>query len=117
MNVLSMMMDEAARNGKMGYHPRCKNIGLTHLCFGDDLMSLSDGHLRSDQGILSVFDNFARYSCFKKSLEKSTIYPVGVSAGNRDALEDTFSFDSGTLPVRYLGLPLLTKGMTVNDYL
>ena len=30
---------------------------------------------------------------------------------------NSFSFSTGTLPVRYLGLPLLTKRMTVADYM
>ena len=35
-NVLSQMLDKAAEKKLFGYHPRCKNILLTHLCFADD---------------------------------------------------------------------------------
>lgn len=31
MNVLSKMIDEAAVGGAIGYHPKCRNIELTHL--------------------------------------------------------------------------------------
>lgn len=43
MNVLSRMIDNAAVTEQIGYHPRCKNILLTHLCFADDLLVFTDG--------------------------------------------------------------------------
>lgn len=55
MNVLSKLLDKAAGLRKFGYHPRCKNIGLTHRSFADDLMVLSDGKIRSIEGIVEVF--------------------------------------------------------------
>lgn len=116
MNVLSKMLDKAAQARRFGYHPQCQNIPLTHLCFADDLMVFTDGKQRSLEGILEVFDTFASYSGLKISLEKSTLYMAGISQPNRDAILLNFPFDSGTLPVRYLGLPLLTKCMTSNDY-
>jgi len=36
MDVLSKMLDKAAGVKQFGYHPGCKNIGLTHLSFADD---------------------------------------------------------------------------------
>lgn len=52
MNVLSKMIDEAAEKRLIGYHPRCKNISVAHLCFADDLMVFADGTKRSVQAIL-----------------------------------------------------------------
>lgn len=60
MNVLSKMIDEAAVLGKIGYHPRCKNIELTHLCFADDLMVFADGTKRLVEDILRVLMNSTR---------------------------------------------------------
>lgn len=114
MSVLSKLIDEAADKRLIGYHPRCKNISLTHLCFVDDLMVFADGSKRSLEGILSVFDGFEKASGLKINLEKSTLYMAGMNQ-NEDIT--TFSFDRGQLPVRYLGLPLLTKRMTVSDFL
>lgn len=42
---------------------------------------------------------------------------AGVAEDTRKAILEQFPFTTGTLPVRYLGLPLLTKRMTVNDYM
>lgn len=56
MDVLSKMLDKAAGDRVFGYHPRCKNVGLTHLSFADDIMVLTDGKVRSIEGIIRVLD-------------------------------------------------------------
>lgn len=43
MNVLSYKIDKAVRENKFQYHPRCKGLSLTHLCFADDLMIFAEG--------------------------------------------------------------------------
>lgn len=116
MNVLFRMLDKAATEHKIGYHPNCKNVKLTHLCFADDLLVFSDGTKHSIESIFTVFKEFAIFSGLMVSLDKSTIYMARVSDENINTILAEFPFDSGTLPVRYLGLPLLTKRMTNQDY-
>ncbi|KAG7592735.1 Reverse transcriptase domain [Arabidopsis thaliana x Arabidopsis arenosa] len=111
------MLDKAAGLRRFGFHPKCKNIGLTHLSFADDLMVLSDGKVRSIEGIVEVFDKFAACSGLKISMEKSTVYLAGVTDSSHQAIVDRFPFEVGTLPVRYLGLPLVTKRLSSADYL
>lgn len=109
MNVLSKLLDKSASIHQFGYHPKCKTIGLTHLSFADDIMVLTDGNTRSVEGIIKVFDEFAKFSGLKISMEKSTIYHAGVTEQVKFDMKNQFPFESGHLPVRYLGLPLLTK--------
>lgn len=117
MNVFSKMIDEAAVQRRIGYHPRCQLIPLTHLCFADDIMVFVDGQQRSIEGVMNVFEEFAQISGLRISLEKSTLYMAGISQDIQDSILTDFPFSAGELLVRYLGLPLLTKRMTVNDYL
>lgn len=117
MNVVSKLLDKAALDRQIGYHPRCKNMQLTHLCFADDIMIFSDGKARSIDGILQVFKNFAAGAGLKISIEKSTIYLAGVTVSSRNEIVARFPFGSGSFPVRYLGLPLLTKRMSLLDCL
>lgn len=116
MNVLSKMSDDAATAGQIGFHPKCKNINLTHLCFADDLMVFSEGTKSSVEGILKVFEVFDRMSGLKICLEKSTLFMAGFTEQRRGEILCHFPFEVGKLPVRYLGLPLLTKCMTVVDF-
>lgn len=116
MEVLLRKIDKAVQDRKFKLHPRCSTISLTHLCFADDLMVFVEGSKESVEGALSVFDEFAVWSGLKISLEKSTIYMAGVSDGERQRILANFPFEEGTLPVRYLGLPLMTQSMRIQDY-
>ncbi|KAG7587392.1 Reverse transcriptase domain [Arabidopsis thaliana x Arabidopsis arenosa] len=117
MNVLSRKIDKAFHDKRIGFHPNCKQMKLTHLCFADDLMVFVEGNKKSIEGALEVFDEFAVHSGLKISLEKSTLYMAGVSTNVKEEILEQFPFEYGSLPVRYLGLPLLTKKMTATDYL
>ncbi|KAG7578526.1 Reverse transcriptase domain [Arabidopsis thaliana x Arabidopsis arenosa] len=117
MNVLSHLINKSAAENKFGYHPRCHNILLTHLCFADDLMVFAEGTKRSVESIITIFDEFAKISGLKISLEKSTLFMAGIQQTTQEEILQNFPFEAGTLPVRYLGLPLMTKAMSSSDYL
>ena len=76
----------------------------------------SDGKQRSVEGILEVFKEFSGFSGLHISMEKSTLYMAGVRESEQQTILELFSFAAGDLPVRYLGLLLMTKQMTTNDY-
>lgn len=116
MDVLSKLLDKGASAHQFGYHPLCKNLRLTHLAFADDLMVLSDGKVRSVEGIVAVFDDFTKASGLCMSMEKSTIFLAGATEEVTLDIRTRFLFHVGQLPVRYLGLPLVTKCMTTQDY-
>lgn len=117
MNVLSHKIDKAAQEGKFQFHPNCKSLSLTHLCFADDLMVFVDGTRESIEGALSVFDGFAQWSGLSISIEKSTVYMAGIQEEEKRRILVNFPFAEGSLPVRYLGLPLMTQSMRRHDYL
>ena len=117
MNVLSHKIDQAVMEKRFKYHPRCKELSLTHLCFADDLMVFVEGTKVSIEGALSVFEDFAKWSGLNISIEKSTVFMAGVIEEERSRILRNFPFAEGNLPVRYLGLPLMTKGMCKSDYL
>lgn len=84
--------------------------------FPDDLIVMTDGKVRSMEGIVVVFDNFAKISGLRISMEKPTMYMGGVPADIQMEIETRFRFKMDQLPVRYLGLPLTTKSMNTSDY-
>lgn len=114
---MSKLLDKAAGKKKIGYHPKCNKVGLTHLTFADDIMVLTDGRVLSVEGTIEIFVEFAKISGLRISTEKSTLYLAGVTENVKQALSARFAFDSRSLPVWYLGLPLLTKCMISSDYL
>lgn len=44
MEVLSKLLDKTAHEGDFGYHPKCKDLSLTHLIFVDDLVIFSEAN-------------------------------------------------------------------------
>lgn len=117
MNVLSWKINRAAAERKFKFHPGCSNLSLTHLCFADDLMIFVEGLKSSVQGALAVFEEFEAWSGLSISLEKPTIYMAGISEVDKRSILMNFKFAEGVLSVRYLGLPLMTKAMSKQDYL
>lgn len=73
-----------------------------------------DGKKVSIEETIIFFDEFERKAGLKISLEKSTLYLAGVS--DRDEITASFPFSLAQLPVRYLGLSLMTKRITNVDY-
>lgn len=79
-------------------------------------MIFSDGRVRSMESILKIFEDFGKMSGLKINLQKSTLFLGGFSEARRGNIVRQFPLICGTLPVRYLGLPLLTKRMSRMDY-
>lgn len=79
MDVLSKLLDRSAQRHQLSYHPKCKNLSLTHLSFADNIMVFTDRRVRSIDSIVAVFDYFAKISGLRISTEKSTIYYTGIS--------------------------------------
>ncbi|XP_013614140.1 uncharacterized protein LOC125586066 [Brassica napus] len=79
-------------------------------------MVFVEGTKESIQGALAVFDTFAEWSGLTISIAKSTLYLAGFSENEMNNILSNFPFAKGDLPVRYLGLPLMTKVMRKQDY-
>lgn len=76
-NVLSQMLNRAVERCEIGYHPRCKDVKLSHHSFADDIMVFTDGSPQSLSGTLRVFDDFAKMLGVNINIAKSTLYAGG----------------------------------------
>lgn len=70
-------------NKSFPFHPRCKRIGLVHVCFADDLHMFARGDTMSVQQLMSILDTFAAASGLKANQLKSCIYFGGVAEGTK----------------------------------
>ncbi|XP_033128797.1 uncharacterized protein LOC117129330 [Brassica rapa] len=113
MNCLSLMLDKAAEEGKFGYHHACKDTKLTHLCFADDLLIFCDGSLQSVKNVLEVLEAFKQASGLTVSITKTCFFTSGVHQAEIDHIEEECGLSRGMLPVRYLGVPLCTRKLSL----
>lgn len=113
MNCLSNSLNKAAKEGKFNYHSKCKRTELTHLSFADDLLIFSDGSPRSVNNILEVLRDFEARSGLGISMEKTSLYAAGLKPHELAQLTAATGLSLGVLPVRYLGVPLCTKKLTM----
>ena len=102
--------------GRIGFHPQCKEVNLSHLSLADDIVVFTDGTPESLHGTLQVFDDFATMSGLRINVAKSTVFSAGRGKQVLDSAAATFSLSISALPIKYLGLPLTTKIMTRSDY-
>ena len=84
---------------------------MCYICF-----LCSDGSVGSLEGILEVLSLFARYSGLHINSTKSSIFISGGCGSEIVNAAAEKRIGVGTLPIRYLGLPLTTKALTKQDY-
>lgn len=113
MNCLSIFLDNAAKEGKFQYHAKCKRSELTYLCFADDLLIFCDGSQRSVEAILLILRDFEARSDLTVSINKTSLFAAGIKPHELNQIKAATGLCEGTLLVRYLGVPLCTKKLSL----
>lgn len=109
MQVLSIMLKKRiSQDGFFKYHSKCEILKISHLCFADDLFLFSHGDPWSVQILRDALDEFGNASGLWPNEEKSNVFFCHVSDENKNLIIAIMRFDMGTLPVKYLGVPLIT---------
>ena len=108
------MLDIAIYHGVFNFH-KCKMIRMIHLFFADDLLILAKGNLESVFGIQNVLRKFYSFSRLQLNCTKSGIFYTSISREVMGEIKQETRFKVGSLPVRYLGGPLVTRRLGVKD--
>lgn len=78
-------------------------------------MIFCKGDLTSVIHIQDALTEFQALSGLAPSPGKSSIFFSGVSFNSRLAILNVLGFQEGTLPVRYLGVPLISTKLKASD--
>ncbi|GKD24780.1 hypothetical protein Tco_1230994, partial [Tanacetum coccineum] len=97
------------------YHYGCKELKLIRMCFADDLMVLCNGDKESLKIVKKSLDDFSNVSGLFPNLNKSIIFFGSLSEERKSELLEVLPFKCGKLPMKYLGVPLLSKKLGAND--
>ncbi|XP_019103706.2 uncharacterized protein LOC109134420 [Beta vulgaris subsp. vulgaris] len=109
MEYLSRILNEMGELQQFNYHPRCKDIRLTHMCFADDLVMCCKGEYASVYLLLRAFKLFSSSTGLQANVSKSAIYTCGMNVRERQRIVDVSGFSHQHLPFKYLGVPICAK--------
>ncbi|GJX32724.1 RNA-directed DNA polymerase, eukaryota, reverse transcriptase zinc-binding domain protein [Tanacetum coccineum] len=114
--VFSIIMGRnIGKTKEFKYHHGCKKLQITHLCFADDLLVFCHGDIKSVSTIKEALEEVSSYSGLRANMNKSIVFFGGMTIAEQNVILDIIPFAIGRLPVRYLGVPLITKKINATD--
>ncbi|GKC71589.1 hypothetical protein Tco_1117472, partial [Tanacetum coccineum] len=90
-------------------------IRLTHLCFADDLLIFCNGDSSSVTVLKNALSEFGGLSGLLPNLSISKVFFGNVRDVSNLRILNIMPFREGSLPVRYLGVPLISKRLYIKD--
>lgn len=115
MEVLNVCMNHVINDRVFSHHWRCSEQKITHLAFADDLLLFSKGDSSSIFAVLDAVSMFSSISGLSPNPAKCTCYFGNIDIETKLAALDYSGFIEGSLPVMYLGIPLVSRNLTVRD--
>ncbi|GJX81113.1 reverse transcriptase domain, reverse transcriptase zinc-binding domain protein [Tanacetum coccineum] len=93
----------------------CDKLELINLCFADDLFIFAYGDVQSVVVIKECLDEFKHASGLIPSIPKSTAFFCNVLNHVKLSILNVLPFEEGRLPVKYLGVPLVSSRLKARD--
>lgn len=78
MEYFTRMVRGLSLNPSFNFHPKCKDLNLTHVMFADDMMLLCKADKQSPLLLKECFDSFAAVSGLSINVQKSQIFFAAV---------------------------------------
>ena len=114
MQVLSSLFKKVELNGELD-PLACGTLSVSHIIFADDVMIFLRAAMRNAQRLKLILDQFTSLSGMNINYSKSAIFFRG-SVQRRQWITSHLGLNMGDLPIRYLGLPLISKRLSVGAY-
>ena len=115
MEVYSNLLKSRFESERIGYHPLGRNPAVTHLAFADDIIILFDGKGTSLQSIADSLEVFKDISGLQMNKDKTDLFIAGLNPEETNTIT-LFGFRKGSLPICYLGLPLMHRKLQKSEY-
>ncbi|CAL1405868.1 unnamed protein product [Linum trigynum] len=115
MEGLSTMLMNASQYGVIPFHPQCQRISLNHMGFADDILVFTTGSAQAILQVKEILHKFHQLSGLKSNPSKCEIYFGGEAIKYKSNALLLSGFKDGELPVRYLGLPLMSGKLSSTE--
>ena len=90
-------------------------IKISHLCFADDLFLFAKGNVDSVQITLDELTKFEAFSGMQVNKQKSDVFLAGIDDSVKATILDMTGFSMGRLPMKYLGVALISSKLSHSD--
>ncbi|XP_059638758.1 uncharacterized protein LOC132281037 [Cornus florida] len=114
-SFIKLIQNIISRAPRFKYHWRCKELGITHLSFADDLFLFCHGDITSVSILKCALDHFCTISGLSINLSKSSIFFSGVDPYTEIEISNMLGIGTGSLPIRHLGVLLISTSLKAAD--
>ncbi|XP_071695374.1 uncharacterized protein [Rutidosis leptorrhynchoides] len=115
MEVLTLMLKRnISQAPNFRFHPKSEKFQIVNLCFADNLFIFAHANISSVNVIRDAMEEFKNCSGLVPSLPNTAFF-CNVSASMKNSILATLPFEEGRLPVRYLGVPLVSSRLVYCD--
>nr|GEY28408.1 hypothetical protein [Tanacetum cinerariifolium] len=94
----------------------CEQQRIINLCFTDDLFLFARGYPNSVRVIIDALEEFKNVLGLVLSIPKSTAFFCNVPTALKASIFNSMPFAECTLPIKYLGVPLISFRLLYRDY-
>ncbi|GJU52788.1 uncharacterized protein Tco_1226502 [Tanacetum coccineum] len=116
MEILTLMLKRRVREDcAFSYHNRCSKQTIINICFADDLIMFSRGDIQSAKILMEALKEFKYASGLVSSIPKGTVFFFNVVTHVKTAILQLMPFEEGSLPIKYLGVPLISSRLLHKD--
>ncbi|KAL2235448.1 UNVERIFIED_CONTAM: hypothetical protein Sindi_1277000 [Sesamum indicum] len=100
---------------QFSYHWKCEPAKVFQMGFADDLLLFCRADLNSLGTLKRGLDRFAEWLGLRLNVQKSHVIISRSAQAWKDQILTIMGFQGGQLPMRYLGLPLLSSRLSISD--
>ncbi|KAL2246309.1 UNVERIFIED_CONTAM: hypothetical protein Sindi_2899100 [Sesamum indicum] len=97
------------------FHWKCDAARIFQLGFADDLLLFCRAYMNSIGVFKTGLYRFVEWSGLRLNVQKSHLIISRSAQGLREEMLEVLGIQEGVLPMRYLGLPLLSSRLTIAD--
>ncbi|KAL2225760.1 UNVERIFIED_CONTAM: hypothetical protein Sindi_3051800 [Sesamum indicum] len=116
MEVLHLgLLQLIEQDSQFSFHWKCEPAKVFQMGFADDLLLFCRADLNSLGTLKRGLDQFAEWSGLRLNVQKSHVIISRSAQAWKDQILTIMGFQEGQLPMRYLGLPLLSSRLSIPD--
>jgi hypothetical protein len=116
-DMFAIMIERAKNDGLIeGVIPHLVDGGLSILQYADDTILFMEHDLEKAQNLKLILSAFEQLSGLKINFHKSELFCFGEAQDEVDAYADLFGCGQGQFPIRYLGIPIHYRRLTLAEW-